>query len=195
MIRKQDILDRAAKWGLRPGVVEKDYALGWLLAAVARHPETAQRWVFKGGTCLKKCFIETYRFSEDLDFSLLSSATYSAEGLLTILREIARDATEISGIELAEPETSVRERQDKLGRPTFQGKVGYRGPLAVPGWPRVLLDLTRHEPVVAEPVRRPIIHPYPDALPDGAEVSTYSLEEILAEKTRALWERTRPRDA
>jgi len=70
VIRKQDILARAAEWGLRADIVEKDYALGWLLAAIARHPETARSWVFKGGTCLKKCFIETYRFSEDLDFSL-----------------------------------------------------------------------------------------------------------------------------
>jgi predicted nucleotidyltransferase component of viral defense system len=195
VIRKQDVLDRAAEWGLRPDIVEKDYALGWLLAAIARHAETAQSWVFKGGTCLKKCFIETYRFSEDLDFSLLAGATYSAEGLLTILREVARDATQMSGIEFAEAEIFVRERQDKVGRPTFQGKVGYRGPLAVPGWPRVLLDLTQHEPVLDDLVRRPIFHPYPDTLPNGTEVSTYSLEELLAEKTRALWERTRPRDA
>jgi predicted nucleotidyltransferase component of viral defense system len=195
VIRKQDILDRSAEWGLRSDVVEKDYALGWLLAAIARHPETSRLWVFKGGTCLKKCFIETYRFSEDLDFSLLPDAAYSAEGLLTILRELARNATEMSGIEFAEAEISVRERQDKQGRPTFQGRVGYRGPLAFPGWPRLLLDLTRHEPVVGVVDRRPIFHPYPDALPDGTEVSTYSLEELLAEKTRALWERTRPRDA
>ena len=26
--------------------------------------------VFKGGTCIKKCYFETYRFSEDLDFTL-----------------------------------------------------------------------------------------------------------------------------
>lgn len=34
MIRKEDIRDRAAEWGLRDAVVEKDYVLGWLLAAV-----------------------------------------------------------------------------------------------------------------------------------------------------------------
>ena len=80
MIRKQDVLDRAAEWRLRADVVEKDYALGWLLAAIALHPETGRRWIFKGGTSLKKCFIETYRFSEDLDFSLLPDAVYTAEG-------------------------------------------------------------------------------------------------------------------
>ena len=45
--------------------------LGWFLVAVAEHPQAGSQWVFKGGTCLKKCYLETYRFSEDLDFSLL----------------------------------------------------------------------------------------------------------------------------
>ena len=35
MIGKQDILDRAKEWQLRPGVVEKDYVLGWVLAVPA----------------------------------------------------------------------------------------------------------------------------------------------------------------
>jgi hypothetical protein len=40
MISKQDILDRATEWQLRPEVVEKDYILGLVLAALASHPET-----------------------------------------------------------------------------------------------------------------------------------------------------------
>lgn len=36
MITKQDIRDRADEWQLRMDVVEKDYVLGWLLAASAR---------------------------------------------------------------------------------------------------------------------------------------------------------------
>ena len=71
MIRKQDILDRAAEWQLRPDIVEKDYVLGWLLAGLAVHPETRTYWILKGGTCIKKCYFETYRFSEDLHISLL----------------------------------------------------------------------------------------------------------------------------
>lgn len=42
MIGKQDLLDRAAEWQLRPSLVEKDYVLGWLLAAIAEHPEASQ---------------------------------------------------------------------------------------------------------------------------------------------------------
>ncbi len=54
MINKQDILDRAAEWQLRPEVVEKDYVLGWLLAAISSHRELQTLWIFKGGTCIKK---------------------------------------------------------------------------------------------------------------------------------------------
>src|ERR1700747_3263345 len=98
MIAKQDILERAMEWQLRPDVVEKDYVLGWVLAAIAQHPETSEHWVFKGGTCLKKCYFETYRFSEDLDFTLLPEAMYEAHALTQTLREVTEIAHELSGI-------------------------------------------------------------------------------------------------
>jgi len=85
VIGKQDILERAAEWQLRPEVVEKDYVLGWLLAGIASHPETARQWVFKGGTALKKCYFETYRSSKCLDFSLLPGAAYSETDLKRVL--------------------------------------------------------------------------------------------------------------
>lgn len=58
----------------------------------------------------------------------------------------------------------------------------------------MLFDLTQHEPVVDEPVLRRVLHPYPDELPADTLVQTYSMEELIAEKTRALYERSRPRD-
>ena len=70
MIDRRELLAAAANLGLLPNVVEKDYVLGWLLAGIFNHPALAEKWVFKGGTCLKKCYFETYRFSEDLDFTL-----------------------------------------------------------------------------------------------------------------------------
>ncbi len=88
--------------------------------------------MFKGGTCLKKCYLETYRFSEDLDFSLLPDAAYTREGLAQILREIAERTTDLSGIDFPIEVVAVRERVDRQGRVTFEGKVGYRGPLSVP---------------------------------------------------------------
>lgn len=74
MIDKREILDMATQMSLTPHVVEKDYVLGWMLAGINSHPIIRDAWVFKGGTCLKKCYFETYRFSEDLDFTLTDPA-------------------------------------------------------------------------------------------------------------------------
>ena len=74
MIGREEILAVADEAALGPRVVEKDYMLGWLLAGISRHPNLGTEWVFKGGTCLKKCYFETYRFSEDLDFTLRSES-------------------------------------------------------------------------------------------------------------------------
>ena len=194
MIRKVDILARAAEWGLRPDVVEKDYVLGWLLAGVATHASTRDHWVFKGGTCLKKCIIETYRFSEDLDFTLLPDAAYSEAAIAETLREIAALVAEWSGIRFPAPEVTVHPRVDRLGRETFEGRIGYIGPMAVPGPPKIRFDLTMHESLIQPPRRRTVLHPYPDELPPDATVNTYSFPELLAEKLRALCERARPRD-
>src|ERR1039457_1944821 len=193
MIGKQDILDRAAEWQLTPGVVEKDYVLGWVLAAIAKHTETSAQWIFKGGTCLKRCYFETYRFSEDLDFTLLPDAVYEVEGLRQIIFEVAEIAQELSGITFPADVVALSSRKDRLGRDTFEGKIGYRGPLGIVSTPRILFDLTRHEPLLGEPESRPIFHPYPDQLPENTTILCYYLEELLAEKTRALLERTRPR--
>lgn len=194
MIGKADILARAGEWQFRPDVVEKDYVLGWLLAGIAVHSETSTQWVFKGGTCLKKCFFETYRFSEDLDFSLLPGAQYTGDDIARILREVAERASELSGVGFPASEVSVRERKNLQGQPTFEARVGYRGPLAVPSAPKVRLDITRQEPILDGVARRSIFHAYPDPLPTDAAVGSYTIDELFAEKVRALLERTRPRD-
>ena len=80
MIPKAHVLAVATERKLRPTTIEKDYALGWLLRSIAEHP-TLSRWVFKGGTCLKKCFFETYRFSEDLDFTIPKDVALDVDGI------------------------------------------------------------------------------------------------------------------
>ena len=73
MISKNEIIEIATSNNISPQVIEKDYVLGWILAGINQH-ESIKHWVFKGGTCLKKCYFETYRFSEDLDFTLSDPA-------------------------------------------------------------------------------------------------------------------------
>ncbi len=47
MIDRQEVMDFAREFGLSVQVIEKDYALGWLLAGIAAHPEIGRSWVFK----------------------------------------------------------------------------------------------------------------------------------------------------
>src|SRR5262245_31694582 len=84
MIDKREILAISEQTSLSPHVVEKDYVLGWMLAGIYGHEDLAENWVFKGGTCLKKCFFETYRFSEDLDFTLLKPDHLDAKFLSSV---------------------------------------------------------------------------------------------------------------
>ena len=71
MIKPGEIQKKARTVGVRDQQIEKDYILSWILQAVAMHNKLAKEIVFKGGTVLKKVYFEDYRFSEDLDFTLL----------------------------------------------------------------------------------------------------------------------------
>jgi len=195
MIAREELLDLAADFGLAANVVEKDYALGWVLAALGQHPATRESWLFKGGTCLKKCFFETYRFSEDLDFTLLDAAQLDEPFLAKLFDELAAWVYEQTGLELSSDARKVEVYTNSRGGRSAEGRISYRGPLARSGdAPRIKLDLTSDERIVRGGVRRSVHHPYSDRPDDGIEVSTYSFEELYAEKLRALAERLRPRD-
>ena len=159
MISRQEIIGAAREQGLNADVVEKDYVLGWLLMGIAKHP-LLSRWVFKGGTCLKKCFFETYRFSEDLDFTIPDGVVYEADAFRGALIECAEKISSDTGIELPESGIEIKESRDKADRKTFFGKVSYRGPLMpqTGTLPRIKIDLTQHEVVVENPEKRPIRH-------------------------------------
>lgn len=196
MIDKREILEAASTLGLQPGVVEKDYVLGWLLAGIDAHPELRETWVFKGGTCLKKCYFETYRFSEDLDFTLRDESQIEEGFLRGALEAVAVWVSEESGLTLPADQISLDIYKNPRGRTSCQGKIGYRGPVSPTsgGWPKIKLDLTADEKLVLAPVRRDVFHPYSDQPEAGFSVNAYAYEEAFGEKLRALGERTRPRD-
>jgi len=191
MIPRAALQVRAQEWGLTEEVVEKDYVLGWLLWGVGAHPALRDHWVFKGGTCLKKCFVETYRFSEDLDFTVLAGGPLEPEDLLPVLVDMLDSVEQETGIALSSRAPLVKLRPD--GR-SAEGRIYYRGPRGAPSEARVKLDLTYDEVVVESRVRRTIAHAYEEDLPGDAAVECYSFVELFAEKLRALGQRTRPRD-
>lgn len=191
MIPRAALQERALEWGLTEEVVEKDYALGWLLWGIGSAPALRDRWAFKGGTCLKKCFIETYRFSEDLDFTVLDDRSLEPADLLPVLSEMLDSVEQETGITLLNRPPVVKLRP---GGRSAEGRVYYVGPRGAPTEAKVKLDLTNDETMVEAIGRRQIAHPYDEALPGDASVACYSFPEVFAEKLRALGERTRPRD-
>ena len=195
MISREELREAAREFQLDVNVVEKDYVLGWLLAGIAAHPKLRETWIFKGGTCLKKCWFETYRFSEDLDFTVRDESHLDEVFLKETFQAIGEWVYEQSGIELPRDARMFEIFTNPRGRRAAQGRVGYRGPNArVGGVPRIKLDLAADELLALDPVWRPVHHPYSDAPAEGMRVLCYAYEEVFAEKLRALAERQRPRD-
>jgi len=195
LIDKREILALAEQTSLNPHVIEKDYVLGWILAGIYAHDELAESWIFKGGTCLKKCFFETYRFSEDLDFTLRNEAHLGEAFLKRVFAEIGAWVYDETGIEIPADQQEFDIYRNPRGKLSCQGKISYRGPVSpARSLPRIKLDLTADERVVLEPETVEIFHPYSDAPEEGIEVLAYDYVEAFAEKFRALAERTRPRD-
>lgn len=195
MIRKQEIMSHAKALGLSANTVEKDYILNWLLFGIFSHSKLNKNWIFKGGTCLKKCYFKEYRFSEDLDFTLKKVEQLDINFLNAVFTEIGEWIYEQSGIEIPENSITFESYSNPRGKISVEGKVGYKGPMQrQSSISRVKLDLTNDELICTEPVVSELYHPYTDEIPNYDGILTYSLEEIFAEKTRALAERMRPRD-
>lgn len=180
----------------------KDYAIGHLLSAIADVPVVAESLVMKGGTALKKLWFGDYRFSEDLDFSADGGPRRSE--LEEALRMVATRAEEL--LSARGPfdvlvERIVHRDRHPQGQESFAFRVQFpwqRRPLCL-----VKLEVTIDEPILLPAPLRPILHGYDEQL--AGVIRAYCLEEIVAEKLRALlqsearrgkrgWTRPRCRD-
>lgn len=191
MISKLALEERVREWSLREDVVEKDYVIGWVLWGIGTEPVLSSTWAFKGGTCLKKCYIETYRFSEDLDFTVLPNGPIAPDDLKPLLVGLLDRVGQASGIDFTERPPLLK---GHVSGDYTEGRIYYRGPRGAPMVASIKLDLSASEQVVRPTVLRQIAHVYPDALPEPATVRCYSFEEVFVEKIRAMGERGRPRD-
>jgi predicted nucleotidyltransferase component of viral defense system len=147
--------------------------------------------VFKGGTGLKRCYFGSYRFSEDLDFSLGEEVSFNY--ILTGLESIYDEVLSASGIVFR---FSRKDRKKYQNSYTFY--ISYDGPLPGASSHDVKVDITIKELFVSPIQERYVLrgyHEYSD-LPEDALVRVYSLEEIAAEKIVALSDpaRNEPRD-
>ncbi len=181
MISKSEINQKAREHGVPVSTIERDYVQNWLLMSLSSLP-----MVLKGGTGIRKVYIADYRFSDDLDFTLLEEI--DEVKLENLIKKSVRKAKDESGIKFSE---DIRIQENVNG---FEGDVYFQISQIGKSRTRIKLDMTKLDnEVICLPLTvRRIIHPYSDKLDAGIEV--YSLEEITAEKIRSLFQRTRPRD-
>ena len=186
MIQTKEINQIARQNGVRDTQIEKDYILSWILNGISQHKELSTKIVFKGGTLLKKIYFESYRFSEDLDFTLLDDKITNDQ-IFEWFTESFEYVKEEANIPLGI--TDNKEHQD--GGINFH--ITYAGPLGGKiDAKKVKVDISRSEVLQFSTVTKPVIIPYSD-LPDH-NLLCYSLEEALVEKMRSVMQRMQVRD-
>lgn len=186
MILPGEIHKRAGENGVRPQQIEKDYILSWILYGIATHERLSKILVFKGGTVLKKVYFEDYRFSEDLDFTLIDD-TIARANIFPLFNEVFDWVRSEANISL-----QIRDgiNHEDGG---FNFYIQYQGPLGGNIEDReVKVDISRAEKMAFEPVVQPAILPYSDLQP--YLLLCYPLEEVYVEKMRSILQRTQARD-
>ena len=82
---------------LPEAVIERDYVLAWFLSGLSNHP-LREKPAFKGGTALRRCWFDGYRFSEDMDFTLIEPL--AIENVMTGFGDIHNAVRAASGVHI-----------------------------------------------------------------------------------------------
>jgi predicted nucleotidyltransferase component of viral defense system len=186
MIKPGEIQQKAREVGVRDQQIEKDYILSWILKGIAQHEQLSKAIVFKGGTVLKKIYFEDYRFSEDLDFTLLNNEITN-EQIFAWFNEVFEYVKKEANIPLA----IIDNNEHEDGGINFY--ISYTGPLGGQGSnKKVKVDISRSEQLEYVPVMKDVIVGYSDL--EEHQLLCYPLEEVLVEKMRAVMQRMQARD-
>ncbi len=198
MILQKEVIEISEKKKLKTETIDKDWVIGHFLNVMYSIEEIKNNFVFKGGTALKKCYFENYRFSEDLDFTLLDKNFVVDKNFIN---KIIKKTTEISDIKFNFYKQKIQ-KSDEEGQ-GYEMKIKYWGsnhkpnqkPLPASRWQTFIkLDISYSEKLITEPKIKNIFHEYSDKELITSNVTVYSINEIIAEKMRTLIQRNRPRD-
>jgi len=184
-------------------VLEKDYYLTRILHEVSKRQ--IKDLVFKGGTCLNKCYLDFYRLSEDLDFVYNKDVEeLSKNQVRKILGEIRKEFFEI----LDKIELKVDKELGKGWKMlTSKKKPGIVGLEIITGYISLIDNSSQTIKIeisfrrkLRKPTREKVIkHKFYDSLNESLLKGDFKIEVIdlienFAEKFRALYSRNAIRD-
>ncbi|MEX0826851.1 MAG: nucleotidyl transferase AbiEii/AbiGii toxin family protein [Acidimicrobiia bacterium] len=157
--------------------IEQDLLLSRLIVEIANDDYLGNELVFRGGTCMHKLHApEPLRYSEDLDYVRSTSGG---------IRELTGAVTQIGKRLGMEVRTRLTEHPKMFLRAHYETGTG---PM------RIKIEVNTFE---RSPARPPVKIPFQvdsSWFTGGAEVLTFMLDEVIATKIRALFQRSKGRD-
>ena len=169
MVTKDEIVRIARNKKLPLGIIEKDYVLTYVLKRIYES-SLKEKLVFKGGTALHKLYLHK-RISIDLDFTEV--VPVSIEGLKRVV--------EGKGISSKIKEVNETENSTKTIL-SYTSVLKYKN--------NIVIDISRREKPLLGTVTKELKSPYFKKF----DILTFQLEELIAEKIRAIIQRNKPRD-
>ena len=167
-----------APW-LQDFQVEQDLVISRALLDIFRHPYLRQKLALRGGTALYKLYVHPQiRYSEDID--LVQVSAESAGSMMSAIREVL------------DPWLDRPKWKQTEGRVTFFYRFSSENVPSIPLKLKVEINTREHFAVYGF-VHKPFT--VSSRWFEGTcEIKTYVLEELLATKLRALYQRRKGRD-
>ena len=157
--------------------VEQDLVLSRLIVEIANHPLLGNELVFRGGTCLHKLWLDRpWRYSEDLDY------VRRTDGGIGEVIDAIREVAAVIGFDQVRPD---------VGRyPKVRLESTYVNGTRM----RVKVEMNTFERSPAQPTVTKAFSVSSPWFSGNSEVPTFALEEVVATKIRALFQRKKGRD-
>jgi len=169
MVNKDEIIRIAKKEKLPLGTIEKDFILTFILKKIYES-DLKDKLVFKGGTALHKLYLHK-RISIDLDFTEVKPI------MIDELKRVIEDKEINSKIK----EVNKTSNSTKIVL-NYTSVLEYKN--------NIIIDISKRE----KPILGLIIKKLKSYYFEDIEVLTLQLEELIAEKIRAIIQRNKPRD-
>lgn len=176
--------------GIGPANVERDYVFGWLLAGLYSPDNLlSEQLILKGGNALRKAYFADARFSKDLDFSVTRELNVSE--FKQQLRKACEFASAMSGVTFDYDRQNIKEKRGADSeQKAYESRVYFEGFYGAEECTiSAKLDIKEFDRIFLPVQLRTLIHDYSDRAECITTVRCMKLEELLANKLKALLQR------
>lgn len=190
MIQREEILEKSKEFGISPNNVQRDYLFGWILHGLYNKSDLSKHFILKGGNCFRKAYFESTRYSNDLDFSVLSELPKEKIG--AELNLVCKSIQQATGIVFEIEKTKIESKrgfdpsqQILEAKLYFKDFFGNSDRFSISS----KLDITQFDQIYLPIQDRNLIHPYSDRDSCPALLKCWKLEEMLGAKLKCLLQR------